>query len=587
MEAMTFKASGGRDVASPGTEILEVRPRLIDPGYMLPNPMPGETIRSYWERFHRMSGGKSVKETLEAMFGPSARLRSGHCLPSRLAELSRRVGSAHLLGDTRYAIEQHTTLPYHCYFHTPHQREHAFTCLLGARGPAAARATLGLAKSPLLLDKEWPAFCETCVQEDTARFGFTYWKAVHQLPPVAICPWHGCRLREVQGKHTNWFGYGYLPPPDLSVQSIESFALVATGSGVAFADLLRVAEACLYVQERPHGFPGDWRIAALSRLTLLGYKSKGGLAHPKIVDLLVQQHGEPLLTWLGLMSADRPISTKSLRSMLGFPRARQPTILYIVLALTFAKNLADFEQNRLLFPTLTDEVFRLTSMDGDAGPRPSSSEEKPLEVHAAMPGLSRRSVQRNQLRLHGRVPGRSHPLTAAEQQAVLDDARAGASSVELRAKFGLHLNDILLLLERDPSARRRMEQVDFLSRRDDHRQSALQFLRDSEKHGIEYVRRTSSRRFKMLQRYDAEWYRHHFPAPASVDTPSVALQHIDEVDEKLSARVARNTRSLVDDEGVVAPTQADVLSRCRATALFVKYQECLPRTVSVLAMLGK
>ena len=138
------------------------------------------------------------------MFGPGARLRAGHCLPSRLTVLSRRVGAEHAFGSTRYAIEQHTTLPYHCYFHTTHQREHAYGSLLGERGPAAARATLGMAKSPVLLDKEWPAFCPECVINDNRQFGFTYWKAVHQLPPVAVCPWHGCRLREVRSKHTNW-----------------------------------------------------------------------------------------------------------------------------------------------------------------------------------------------------------------------------------------------------------------------------------------------------------------------------------------------------------------------------------------------
>jgi hypothetical protein len=586
MDAVTAKVSGGRESALPGAVQAGFRPRIIDSGYMLPDPMPWETIRSCWERFHRMSGSNSVKETLEAMFGPGARLRAGHCLPSRLAELSRRVGSGHALGDTRDAIERHTTLPYHCYFHTTHQREHAFGCLLGARGPAAARATLGLAKSPVLLDKAWPAFCEDCVIDDSRHFGFAYWKTVHQLPPVAVCPWHGRRLREVRGKHTNWCGYGYLPPPDLSMRSVEEFPLVPIGAGVAIADLLRIAQACLHVQERPQGFPGDWRTKAVSALTLIGYKSKGGLDHVRVAKMMVDRHGEPLLTWLGLMSADRPMSTKSLRGLLGFQRVRQPTILYIVLTLAIAGTLPAFES----FSTNPSAMATIETVEQKS---PSNlakliarvGDEKELAIQAESMGLDPLSARRGILLLCGRTSSRPEPLTSAEQQSLIDEAQAGATSRELRAKYRLHLSDVFLVLERDPSARRRMEQADFLSQREQHRQTALRFLRENAEYGRDHIRDTASRRFKMLQRYDIQWYEKHFPAPATAGGRREAPDRMDEIDQKLSEQVARTIRILVDDEGFGSPTQADVISRCRATALFLRNREGLPRTVAVLAQL--
>jgi len=586
MDAVTAKVSGGRESALPGAVQAGFRPRIIDSGYMLPDPMPWETIRSCWERFHRMSGSNSVKETLEAMFGPGARLRAGHCLPSRLAELSRRVGSGHALGDTRDAIERHTTLPYHCYFHTTHQREHAFGCLLGARGPAAARATLGLAKSPVLLDKAWPAFCEDCVIDDSRHFGFAYWKTVHQLPPVAVCPWHGRRLREVRGKHTNWCGYGYLPPPDLSMRSVEEFPLVPIGTGVAIADLLRIAQACLHVQERPQGFPGDWRTMAVSALTLIGYKSKGGLDHVRVAKMMVDRHGEPLLTWLGLMSADRPMSTKSLRGLLGFQRVRQPTILYIVLTLAIAGTLPAFES----FSTNPSAMATIETVEQKS---PSNlakliarvGDEKELAIQAESMGLDPLSARRGILLLCGRTSSRPEPLTSAEQQSLIDEAQAGATSRELRAKYRLHLSDVFLVLERDPSARRRMEQADFLSQREQHRQTALRFLRENAEYGRDHIRDTASRRFKMLQRYDIQWYEKHFPAPATAGGRREAPDRMDEIDQKLSEQVARTIRILVDDEGFGSPTQADVISRCRATALFLRNREGLPRTVAVLAQL--
>lgn len=586
MDAVTSKVSGERESALSGAVQSGFRSRIIDSGYMLPDPMSCETIRSCWERFHRMSGSNSVKETLEAMFGPGARLRAGHCLPSRLAELSRRVGSGHALGDTREAIERHTTLPYHCYFHTKHQREHAFGCLLGERGSAAARATLGLAKSPVLLDKAWPAFCEDCVIDDSRHFGFAYWKTVHQLPPVAVCPWHGRRLREVRGKHTNWCGYGYLPPPDLSMQPVEEFPMVSVDERVATADLLRIARACLYVQERPQGFPEDWRTRAVSALTLTGYKSKGGLDHPRVANMMVDRHGEPLLTWLGLMSADRPISTKSLRGMLGFQRVRQPTILYIVLALAIADSLPAFERVAAIEKPMADgEAMGQTPSSNFAKLLARTGDEKALATQAACMGLDPLSARRGILRLCGRASSRPKPLSADEQQAVVDDAKAGATSIELRTKYRLHRSDIFLVLERDPCARRRMEQADFLSRREQHRESALRFLRENTECGHDHFRDVASRRFKMLRRYDIQWYEKHFPAPSTAGRRLETPDRIHEIDQKLSEQVARTIRILVDDEGVGAPTQADAISRCRATALFLRNRESLPRTVAVLAQL--
>lgn len=157
--------------------------------------------------------------------------------------------------------------------------------------------------------------------------------------------------------------------------------------------------------------------------------------------------------------------------------------------------------------------------------------------------------------------------------------------MELRAKYRLDLSDIFLVLERDASARRRMEQVDFMSRRERHRESALRFLRENAEHGHDHIRDVASRRFKMLQRYDIQWYEKHFPAPATAGRRRETPDRMDEIDQKLSEQVARTIRILVDDEGVGAPTQADVISRCRATALFLRNRERLPRTVAVLAQL--
>ena len=100
------------------------------------------------------------------------------------------------------------------------------------------------------------------------------------------------------------------------------------------------------------------------------------------------------------------------------------------------------------------------------------------------------------------------------------------------------------------------------------------------------LRKAIKTRFKLLQRYDIEWYRENFPAPTAVGRRKETLEHMGEIDLKLSKQVARMIRILIDEEGVGMPTQGDVLARCRASDLFLKHRDRLPQTVAVLAPLA-
>ena len=57
-----------------------------------------------------------------------------------------------------------------------------------------------------------------------------------------------------------------------------------------------------------------------------------------------------------------------------------------------------------------------------------------------------------------------------------------------------------------------------------------------------------------------------------------------EIDANLSRQVASAIRILVDDEGL-CPSVGDVLARCRATDLFLRCRDSLPKTVEVLKAL--
>lgn len=560
--------------------------RQIDPAYLLPSPMPDETIRSVWERFHRMSISGSMKETLEALFGPGARLRSGHCLPSRLTELSRRVGADHPLGNTRYVIERHTTLPFHCYFHTAPQREDAFASLLGDRGPAAARATLGMAKALVLEEREWPAFCPVCVAHDQATVGFSYWRTIHQLPPVAVCPWHGCRLREVHGERTDWSGYGYLPPPDLGTTPAESFPVVECDVRISKIALLRLAQACLHMQRTPSGFPGNWREQTISTLINMGFKSKGGLDHRRIVKGMYDVHGEPMLTWLKLGTPDKPLSDRALRRALGVQRDRQPSILYLMLSLTTGGNsigLEDsdkYEQSSTGSGTIGNPYFeRLVS-------RAKAGDKKELFTLSDSHRVDHMDMRRKLLQHTGQMISRATSMSADERGCLIQDARVGMTSSRIRGKYHLHLDDVMLVLEHDSVARRRMERADFLESRDRLRSEALDFLKRHAALSTAELSKALTHRFKSLQRYDIDWCLEHLPPPLDAGRGNVKLERLPQADEALNGQIARAIRALTAEDGPQPLSKGEVLSRCKASAFYRRHHRHLPKSANALSRLA-
>ncbi|MBA4284398.1 MAG: hypothetical protein C0434_02555 [Xanthomonadaceae bacterium] len=559
------------------------QPRMVNPGLILPMPMPGESVRSVWERFHRMGIQAPTRETLEALFGPKARQRFGHRMPARVSQLSKRVGADHPLGDPNVVAQRHTMLPYSCYFHTPQQRENAYQAIQRERGAASARAMIGDAIRDQRAERLWPAFCPDCIRNDL-RYGFTYWRVVHQLPTVVVCPWHGCQLRERRptNKAVNLGVVTAFPPPDLSIEDAEDFPLVEVDQRIDREALLRLAEASLHMQEHPQGFPGDWRTSMVAALREMGYRSRNGLNHAAISRLLVQAHGAPMLEWLGIAKLGKPIDLKILKRMLGFQRERCDTPLYLMLALAIRADLPTLERDL--------ESLRENPSSAVRGFLPAWAQELPADHaagHSAQElakkyGVPTTSIRRYLLRLGLSLDGRSQALTPARQNEFFAAARGGVRSTDLRKQCSLSKFAVPLLLRDDERARLAVEAADFAASRDQLRLRALTTMKRHPGISVEALAKKLSTAHRLLRTYDLRWCEENLPAPRSLGRWVTESMSASAIDIKLSVQVTKVIKVLRDNEQVPKLTTDLVLMKCRATNAYLHHRGRLPLTEKAL-----
>lgn len=160
--------------------------------HFLPPTYPDELLYSLLARTHRCLDLSGPKRTLDILFG-SRSVRAGVALQAHLGALSDRLPADRHLSARRLAHD-FTLFPYLTAF----QREFVRASVLNALidGPAnSINVRLGLAattvRSPVAL-----RYCPACRAEMLQFHGELYWRRVHQLPGVLVCPDHGVALAD-------------------------------------------------------------------------------------------------------------------------------------------------------------------------------------------------------------------------------------------------------------------------------------------------------------------------------------------------------------------------------------------------------
>ncbi|WP_223292437.1 TnsD family transposase [Salipaludibacillus neizhouensis] len=157
---------------------------------MFPQPYEDEMLYSTMARYHIKSGNNSYKRTLIDLLGSNSKVATPD-LPSNLNSINEHTIS-NLNPD--YLITNHTLYPYYNPFIASASGEKVREYMSGNENHNVHMLS-GITASGVK-NTQFFRFCIKCYENDCHKFGEPYWRRVHQLPHVFICPIHSEPLKQ-------------------------------------------------------------------------------------------------------------------------------------------------------------------------------------------------------------------------------------------------------------------------------------------------------------------------------------------------------------------------------------------------------
>ncbi len=173
----------------------------------MPQWLPDETFFSLASRYHAVSGNRLAAQTNLALFGVH-RGGSQHDFPTHLGQFTTRT-EGHL-GSVESIAAGHTILPFYLPCRSTEDAAAAVEALAGSPS-GMLKYRLGILTSRFRANHPLKA-CQTCLAEDAATHGVTYWHRTHQLPGRWVCLKHAALLQVATTKSTGVQRFGWLLP---------------------------------------------------------------------------------------------------------------------------------------------------------------------------------------------------------------------------------------------------------------------------------------------------------------------------------------------------------------------------------------
>ncbi|MCZ8021492.1 MAG: TnsD family Tn7-like transposition protein [Cyclobacteriaceae bacterium] len=153
--------------------------------------LPDETLYSLICRFKNHNCPLGYHDITQLLFGLT-HITIRPDLPIRLREFSERT--IHILGlDVSEVISKLTIWPYYLHFLNEGKKERILGFLKTETGTNFLQ-TCGL-MSNYFPRSGFPKYCPACLNESYKYYGIYYWKRVHQIPHIIVCPIHNCFLK--------------------------------------------------------------------------------------------------------------------------------------------------------------------------------------------------------------------------------------------------------------------------------------------------------------------------------------------------------------------------------------------------------
>lgn len=177
-----------------------------------PTPYPGEWWYSVLCRYHVRSGHSKYATTISELYGDRPMVH-GRLIPGGdcAAILSKLPPGGLSIDDV---LANHTLLPYYTCFFAADKKQQVWEALRAGRGSGITSV-----RTQMPYGVEGLKYCPMCYQADTAQYGEPYWRSVHQIPLLPMCPIHKIPLVSVPIKFTR---LSELFLPLVSVRSSDS-----------------------------------------------------------------------------------------------------------------------------------------------------------------------------------------------------------------------------------------------------------------------------------------------------------------------------------------------------------------------------
>jgi hypothetical protein len=299
----------------------------------IPRPEQDELLYSMVARGVEMAGRSAAPQMLAACTG-SASGMVGVDLPCGIDRLLAALPDGGVVdgGGGRY-VDCHTMYPYMLRFGEPLTRARVHAAMLhkAARRPAKLGLMAWAFPSPPCLRA-----CTACIRADTAQVGMPWWRRVHQLPGVYVCPIHGMPLSRTTVPRLGMRGARGLIAldstlvckPDVHPRSTARRAMFVSYAAAS----ARLLDPDCSLQADPATLGGrlrellvDFRWRRAPSLLDVAGLTRAFMSHPGI---------RPMLRAMQVEMTDEQLGTALNRLLYGHGTASHPLLVLIILQLT-------------------------------------------------------------------------------------------------------------------------------------------------------------------------------------------------------------------------------------------------------------
>ena len=305
-------------------------------------------------------------------------------LPGYLTRLSLKVPPGHPWSDPEQIVRDHTALPYLIYFTSSEEKTRLYMELAQAESTINLSARLGLTRHLSHSAPPHPQYCPTCVLEDKARLGFSFFKLEHQLPGVALCWKHGKPLSQgcvLCGPYPIPRNKFCLPGRCNCPEGAKLLSAQVDPPADAEPLLWLAHQAAFLLNSNGPGtenIRGTLRKFALER----GFGQKSLLSHRRLAEAIEGRFGEPVLKFLGVpvWKEGRPapwISRIFAPTLEG--KKKSPTILFLLIIGVLFESVATFEKTAI--EPIKSNIISYNCPNADSRQIPQAKAKKTADIN--------------------------------------------------------------------------------------------------------------------------------------------------------------------------------------------------------------